>query len=164
MEQRNHAIIQGCNCWHGVSGGASGDGIYVQIAQPLLSSRMQSHRVHPECRGRQVSDVSATHRASVLPRPFPVSSFGGSDVGGSCWRRVFLSGACIFSRIVKPREQGSGGQDKILADQVSDPACRGTNNRQPTTLSDVTSGQRELGHVWLSADKPFWGESTTIEG
>jgi hypothetical protein len=27
----------------------------------------------------------------------------------------------FFSRIVKPREQGSGGQDKTLADQVSEP-------------------------------------------
>lgn len=46
------------------------------------------------------------------------------------------------SRIVKPREQGSGGQDKTLADQVSEPVSRGTNNRQRTALCDVTSVQR----------------------
>jgi len=48
------------------------------------------------------------------------------------------------SRIVKPREQGSGGQDKILADQVSEPVCLKSINtgRQSTASDDVTSVQR----------------------
>ena len=47
------------------------------------------------------------------------------------------------SRIVKPREQGSGGQDKTLADQVSEPVSK-KHQHQPAehALHDVTSVQR----------------------
>jgi hypothetical protein len=48
----------------------------------------------------------------------------------------------FLPRIVKPREQGSGGQDKTPADQISHCPKSTNTSRQSTALYDVTSVQR----------------------
>ncbi|KAG9954699.1 hypothetical protein KCU85_g396, partial [Aureobasidium melanogenum] len=64
-------------------------------------------------------------------------SAGDPDASSS-----FLCGSDVAGSIVKPREQGSGGQDTTLADQVSEPESESTNTRSSTALCDVTSVQR----------------------